>query len=493
MLISEFYKNKEIFITGGTGFLGKSFIEKLLRECPEVSKIYLLIRGKKNITPLERLKIFTNDEVFVRLHREQPKAFDKIIPIVGDSGELGLAISSDDLERMKNVNIIVHGAANVRFDNNLRGSILMNTRGTHELLKIALNFKNLLAFIHISTAYINPIEKCIEEKIYKSPVDWRSVIKICENYDEETLEILKPKFCLNFPNAYTFSKNLSEQVIAEFADKIPITILRPSIVVQSKEDPEPGYLDNLNGPMGLFVAIAIGIAQVTYCNGDVIMALIYVDYITKLTIVAGYSRGLKSLKSHNKNGLDIRNLTPGNLWKCNLKQNIQIFLRKLENDPFEKTLWAPNGMTTTNFYLFILSVFFINIPMAFVYDTLLVLTNKERMVMQLTRKYVYISKTLEKFSQNFFDFKNDGTWALLSEIPEEEKSIYATTKEEILNIDLDQSLEDLKNGIKKFIFKEPIKATTATKRRFKILIIIDKFIKLFITFFILGWLWKMIN
>lgn len=41
----------------------------------------------------------------------------------------------------------------------------MNTRGTYELLKIALNCKNLLAFLHISTAYINPFESYIEEKV----------------------------------------------------------------------------------------------------------------------------------------------------------------------------------------------------------------------------------------------------------------------------------------------------------------------------------------
>lgn len=41
----------------------------------------------------------------------------------------------------------------------------MNTRGTYELLKLALNCKNLLAFLHISTAYINPFESYIEEKV----------------------------------------------------------------------------------------------------------------------------------------------------------------------------------------------------------------------------------------------------------------------------------------------------------------------------------------
>lgn len=35
--VAEFYKNANVFLTGGTGFLGIAIIEKLLRCCPEVS------------------------------------------------------------------------------------------------------------------------------------------------------------------------------------------------------------------------------------------------------------------------------------------------------------------------------------------------------------------------------------------------------------------------------------------------------------------------
>lgn len=45
--IVEFLKNKNIFITGGTGFLGKLLLEKLLRSCNEIGNVYLLIRPKK--------------------------------------------------------------------------------------------------------------------------------------------------------------------------------------------------------------------------------------------------------------------------------------------------------------------------------------------------------------------------------------------------------------------------------------------------------------
>lgn len=37
--VAEFYKNKNIFITGGTGFVGIALVEKILRSCPDVGKV----------------------------------------------------------------------------------------------------------------------------------------------------------------------------------------------------------------------------------------------------------------------------------------------------------------------------------------------------------------------------------------------------------------------------------------------------------------------
>lgn len=54
--IAEQYVNKTLFITGGTGFVGKVFLEKLLRSCSELRKIYVLTRPKKGKDPNERLK-----------------------------------------------------------------------------------------------------------------------------------------------------------------------------------------------------------------------------------------------------------------------------------------------------------------------------------------------------------------------------------------------------------------------------------------------------
>lgn len=61
--IKNFYSAKSIFITGGTGFVGTCLIEKLLRSCPDIKNIYLLMRPKKGKHIRERLTELTQNTV----------------------------------------------------------------------------------------------------------------------------------------------------------------------------------------------------------------------------------------------------------------------------------------------------------------------------------------------------------------------------------------------------------------------------------------------
>lgn len=61
--IPEFYAGKNIFITGGTGFLGTVLIEALLSSTPKIGKIYLLIRDKYGSDTRERIRRLMSKQV----------------------------------------------------------------------------------------------------------------------------------------------------------------------------------------------------------------------------------------------------------------------------------------------------------------------------------------------------------------------------------------------------------------------------------------------
>ena len=54
-----------------------------------------------------------------------------------------------------------------------------------------------------------------------------------------------------YPNTYTFTKFMTELLLLKECDgKMPLSIIRPSIVTASLKEPIPGWIDNINGPTG---------------------------------------------------------------------------------------------------------------------------------------------------------------------------------------------------------------------------------------------------
>ena len=52
-MISGYYQDKSILITGTTGFVGKVILEKILRTFPDVRAIYISIKVRKiNLTEI---------------------------------------------------------------------------------------------------------------------------------------------------------------------------------------------------------------------------------------------------------------------------------------------------------------------------------------------------------------------------------------------------------------------------------------------------------
>ena len=119
--VSQFYNGKNIFLTGGTGFLGKCFMEKVLRSCPGVGNIYMLCRGKRGKTPQERMDKLFSEMLFDNVRENLPGQIKKVIPVVGDVLEKGLGLSEEDEKLVTdNCHVIIHSAATIRFDDHIK-------------------------------------------------------------------------------------------------------------------------------------------------------------------------------------------------------------------------------------------------------------------------------------------------------------------------------------------------------------------------------------
>jgi FlaA1/EpsC-like NDP-sugar epimerase len=160
--IQQFYDKASIFMTGGTGFMGKCMIEKLLRTCTSLECIYLLVRPKKGKDVHTRIDELFEDSVSNRVGiprilvkvfvfqlfdivRETiPKFRHKVIAVPGDCSIAGLGLNLCDRQTLiNNVSIVFHVAATVRFDEHLRMAMNINVHGTRDVLELCNHMEKL--------------------------------------------------------------------------------------------------------------------------------------------------------------------------------------------------------------------------------------------------------------------------------------------------------------------------------------------------------------
>lgn len=92
-----------------------------------------------------------------------------------------------------------------------------------------------------------------------------------------------------YPNTYTYTKKLAEQILEKECGTVPLAIVRPSIVTAALREPFPGWIDNLNGPTGLIAGGGKGFIRVFKAESpDLITDLIPVDLSINLMIAVAW-------------------------------------------------------------------------------------------------------------------------------------------------------------------------------------------------------------
>lgn len=210
--------------------MGKVLIEKLLRSCSDLKQVLVLMRPKRGKSGAERVEELSKIPLFEKLLEENPKALEKLVPVYGDISMENLGLSNDDLSLVvRETSVVFHFAATLNFEAPIKTAVHMNIKGLDYVINLSKQMKNLKIVVHLSTAFCNPDQAVMKEKVYDFNMKPRQLIEVLDNLSDDIVESFEKKLISTHPNTYTYTKRLGELLVVEEYANLPICIVRPSI------------------------------------------------------------------------------------------------------------------------------------------------------------------------------------------------------------------------------------------------------------------------
>jgi len=304
--LEQILRKRRILITGATGFLGKVLLYLLLRHHPEIERIYLLIRGDRKSSLNRFRREILDSPAMAPLREHLGGRFDRYVEervtvVAGDITEPDLITGDQDAIGHGAVDVVVHCAGLVNFEASLEKAIAINTVGVANVVEFCR--KRGAALAHVSTCYAAGAADGhrFEDDI---PTDWcpngrrnfnlqreiRDALAACDRVEaesrdharqaalraaaeddpggdngdgeghehrhesrrkqwvEERLKEVGRERALSWgwPNTYSYTKSLGEQLVLAARDSIAATVIRPSVIESALRDPLPGWNQGVN-------------------------------------------------------------------------------------------------------------------------------------------------------------------------------------------------------------------------------------------------------
>jgi alcohol-forming fatty acyl-CoA reductase len=207
----------------------------------------------------------------------------------------------------------------------------------------------------------------------------------------------------NAPNTYTYTKHLAEQVCNYYKKEknLPIVIYRPSIVsckyffsqktkkilkinskpflLAAEKEPVPGWVDNFNGPIGSFMAVALGLCHVYPVKGERRLDYCTVDICIKGMIVASW----KTWKEQDKT-VEIPIYNAAKAVRPSFHSTA--FINFSEYPPLKAISYIGTSMSTCPFRVWQIRIILDLIP-ALVLDLLLKLSGKKPKFVKFSTRF----------------------------------------------------------------------------------------------------------
>ncbi|EFA08470.2 fatty acyl-CoA reductase wat [Tribolium castaneum] len=460
--IRDFFKNQTLFLTGGSGFVGKLILEKLLRECPDIKKIFLILRPKKGKTSQQRFDELFDMPCFELLKSMKINISEKVFLVDGDCQEPFLGLSAQNLDLLREeVTCVIHAAANVKFDQSLKEAAF-NVRATRDLLELAKQMPNLKSFVYVSTAYSNCLNPHIREDFYEPPLKPENLLSVVNSLDDDVLTKITPSLLGPWPNTYIYTKSITEDLVKSASTSLPIAIVRPAIIVGSIKEPVPGWIDNFYGVVGIVLAASLGVLRSLNAKLDAIAPIVPVDYVANVIIAAACKTGREQPKF------------PVIYNYVRFGKNSQLtwdqFMKKVEpecwNAACDKVVWYFGFKLRENKTWHNIYIFFTHTVVAHIVDFVLLCVGRPTLAVKNYERLNKLLDLISYFSTRSWTFDTDNVTKLWHEMSDDDKNRFEFHLD---SVDWNSFAHDSVFGGRKFLLKESLDTIPKGKRKLRIL------------------------
>ncbi len=259
--------NTIVLLTGATGFLGTQVARRLLQETN--CTVIALVRAQDPEQARHRLSRMWWD------WRELADAVGTRVQVeCGDVSArcLGLEPATYDA-LVRQVTHIVHAAADLRLNAPIEDLRRTNVQGTANLLEFARAVHRdhgLARFSHVSTAYVSGARR-----------------------GQVPEEALSDEF--GFSCAYELSKYEGERLVQAAKGELPISVLRPGMIVGDSRTGEIKTFNTFYFPLKLYLT---GLTRILPANPNLRVNIVPVDYVADSIVRLTFDARAEGLNFH---------------------------------------------------------------------------------------------------------------------------------------------------------------------------------------------------
>lgn len=321
------------------------------------------------------------------------------------------------------------------------------------------------------------------------------VLDLIKRVPKEKLDIMTPTLLGDFPNTYTYSKQIAEEVIREYGRGLPICVFRPSIVMSTYKEPIAGWSNSIYGPTGVLIGAGTGVIRTIECNPNKVADLVPVDMTVNALIACAWTTARKTMELTKNNVKTVEepkvfNYVSGPRQPITWREFLITNKKYGMSYPTMKCIWYYSFTMNQHRALHILYTILLHFLPALLVDAYLKISGRETRLVKLYKKIYKFTNTIKYFTKNQWSFVDKNIQSLWKDLSKADKYLFPF---DMSGFDWEEHARTQLLGLRVYLVGDDVSTIPQAKIRWRRFYILHRTIQVVAAFIILRILWAIIS